>query len=94
MARDVDQRPPFYLAIPVDDLDRAREFYCGLLGCATGRDDERWLDLDFLGHQVTLHLADGGTSASLSFLPMRGIVFPIKADIAAPAGRPKPRAAP
>lgn len=57
MARNVDQRPPFHLAIPVDDLDRAREFYCGLLGCATGRDDERWLDLDFFGHQVTLHLA-------------------------------------
>lgn len=50
---------PFHLAVPVDDLERARGFYGELLGCATGREDERWLDLDFFGHQVTLHLAQG-----------------------------------
>lgn len=49
---------PFHLAIPVDDLDAARHFYCGLLGCGTGRSAARWLDLDFFGHQVTLHVVD------------------------------------
>jgi len=49
---------PFHLAVPVDDLGRARDFYVELLGCATGHEDERWLDLDFFGHQVTLHLAE------------------------------------
>ena len=49
---------PFHLALPVHDLDVAREFYCGMLGMATGRTDERWIDLDFFGHQVTLHLVD------------------------------------
>lgn len=49
---------PFHLAIPVDDLEAARQFYCGLLGCGTGRSASRWLDLDFFGHQVTLHLVD------------------------------------
>ncbi len=49
---------PFHLALPVADLEASREFYCGLLGCDTGREDERWLDLNFLGHQVTLHLVD------------------------------------
>lgn len=47
---------PFHLALPVHDLDVARDFYCGTLGMGTGRTDERWVDLDFLGHQVTLHL--------------------------------------
>lgn len=49
---------PFHLAIPVDDLDAAESFYCGLLGCGTGRTAARWIDLDFFGHQVTLHLVN------------------------------------
>lgn len=49
---------PFHLALPVHDLDAARKFYCGLLGCVTGRTDARWIDLDFFGHQVTLHLVE------------------------------------
>ena len=49
---------PFHLAIPVTDLDAAREFYCELLGFDTGRTASRWIDLDFYGHQVTLHLVD------------------------------------
>lgn len=47
---------PFHLAIPVVDLDAAESFYCGLFGCGTGRKASRWADLDFFGHQVTLHL--------------------------------------
>jgi len=52
------QLDPFHLALPVDDLEAARAFYCGTLGCATGRTASRWIDLDFFGHQVTLHLVD------------------------------------
>lgn len=50
---------PFHLAIPVDDLESAEKFYCGVLGCGTGRTAARWIDLDFFGHQVTLHLVEG-----------------------------------
>jgi hypothetical protein len=50
---------PFHLAIPVTDLDKAEAFYCGLLGCEKGRAASRWIDLNFYGHQVTLHLIDG-----------------------------------
>lgn len=49
---------PFHLAIPVNDLAAAEGFYCGTLGCATGRTAERWIDLDFFGHQVSLHLVE------------------------------------
>ena len=49
---------PFHLALPVDDLDAASDFYVGLLGCGTGRTASRWIDLNFFGHQVTLHLVD------------------------------------
>lgn len=49
---------PFHLAICVDDLDRARQFYGGLLGCPEGRSSERWIDFDLLGHQLVVHLAE------------------------------------
>lgn len=49
---------PFHLALPVTDLEAAESFYCGQLGCGIGRTDSRWIDLNFFGHQVTLHLVD------------------------------------
>jgi extradiol dioxygenase family protein len=48
--------PPFHLAFPVHDLEAARAFYGGLLGCAEGRSAEDWVDFDFFGHQIVAHL--------------------------------------
>lgn len=47
---------PFHLAIHVTDLDAARAFYGGVLGCAEGRSTQTWVDFDFFGHQLSLHL--------------------------------------
>ncbi|MCA9613236.1 MAG: VOC family protein [Sandaracinus sp.] len=49
---------PFHLAFPVVDLDRTRRFYVERLGCRVGREDARWIDFDFFGHQITAHLVD------------------------------------
>ena len=49
--------PRFHLAIPVTDLEAARTFYAGLLGCGVGRESDTWIDFDFFGHQVTAHLS-------------------------------------
>ena len=68
---------PFHLAVPVDDLATAEEFYCGVLGCGTGRTAERWIDLNFFGHQVSLHLVDdhdGGSDTN----PVDGDKVPAK----------------
>jgi len=46
----------FHLAYHVRDLDEARAFYGGLLGCPEGRWTETWVDFDFFGHQISLHL--------------------------------------
>ena len=53
---------PFHLAFPVDDLEEARRFYGGLLGCPEGRSSPDWIDFDFYGHQIVAHLspAEGG----------------------------------
>lgn len=48
----------FHLAAPIKDIETTRAFYGGLLGCPQGREDERWIDYDFFGHQVSFHLAD------------------------------------
>jgi hypothetical protein len=68
---------PFHLALPVDDLDRARDFYCGLMGLGTGRTADRWIDLDFFGHQVTLHLVDSDGDA-VATNPVDGDAVPAR----------------
>lgn len=50
---------PFHLAIPVDDLSAARQFYGELLQCKEGRSAPRWVDFDFFGHQISVHLMEG-----------------------------------
>ncbi|MEM9452114.1 MAG: VOC family protein [Cyanobacteria bacterium P01_E01_bin.6] len=48
----------FHLAYNVTDLDIARQFYGQVLGCREGRSAETWVDFDFFGHQISLHLGD------------------------------------
>ncbi|MFT4266288.1 MAG: VOC family protein [Xenophilus sp.] len=48
----------FHLAYNVRDLDQARHFYGGVLGCAEGRSTGTWVDFDFFGHQISLHLGE------------------------------------
>ena len=52
----------FHLAFPVHDLDAARAFYTGVLGCTEGRSDAAWVDFDFFGHQLVAHLAPTGAA--------------------------------
>jgi len=47
--------PPFHLAVPVDDLEAARRFYGGVMGCAEGRSSDTWIDFNFFGHQLVAH---------------------------------------
>lgn len=49
-------RSLFHLAIHVGNLDEARRFYGGVLGCAEGRSTDTWVDFNFFGHQLSLHL--------------------------------------
>jgi len=51
-------RSLFHLAFHVRDLNEARHFYGGLLGCREGRSTTTWVDVDFYGHQLSLHLGE------------------------------------
>lgn len=48
----------FHLAYHVHCLDSARQFYGSLLGCKEGRSTDTWVDYDFFGHQISLHLGE------------------------------------
>ena len=48
----------FHLAIPVHSLEQSKHFYQEILGCSLGRTAPRWIDVNFWGHQVSLHLVD------------------------------------
>jgi extradiol dioxygenase family protein len=47
---------PFHLAIPVNDLSEARSFYTDLLAFEEGRSSDHWVDYNFFGHQLVIHL--------------------------------------
>ena len=46
---------PFHVALQVRDIDEARRFYGGVLGCPEGRSDTAWIDFDLFGHQFVVH---------------------------------------
>ncbi|MEC7254394.1 MAG: VOC family protein [Candidatus Thermoplasmatota archaeon] len=46
---------PFHLAFPVDDLNKAKEFYVNVLGCSTGREKKESCVFNFFGHQIVAH---------------------------------------
>ena len=48
----------FHLAFTVSDLDSARQFYGILLGCEEGRSTDTWVDFNFFGHQLSLHVGE------------------------------------
>lgn len=47
---------PFHLAFSISDIESTREFYGTVLGCKEGRSTEHWIDFDFWGNQLSLHL--------------------------------------
>jgi hypothetical protein len=51
--------PRFHLAMPVDDLEAAEQFYGTAMGCAQGRSADTWIDWNLRGHQLVTHLAPG-----------------------------------
>ena len=51
-----EQLRPFHLAIPVNNLSIAKKWYGKVLGCTTGRLTTKWIDFNFYGHQLVVHL--------------------------------------
>lgn len=74
----------FHLAYHVTDLDAARRFYGTVLGCREGRSTSSWVDFDFFGHQISLHLGTpfvtsntGKVGDHLVPMPHLGVILPL-----------------
>lgn len=72
----------FHLAIHVRDLQLSRQFYGDLLGCQEGRSTETWVDFNFFGHQLSLHLGEpfavthtGKVGAHIVPMPHLGVIL-------------------
>jgi len=68
--------PRFHLALPVTDLEQTRVFYQQVLGCSPGREAARWVDLDFFGHQLVLHLVEPQDHPAAATNPVDGHAVP------------------
>ena len=69
--------PPFHLAIPVDNLEKAREFYRDTLGCKEGRSSDHWVDFNFFGHQLVIHFKAASEGRNTGSNPVDGKEVPI-----------------
>ena len=68
--------PPFHLAIPVHNLKDAKHFYGDLLNCSEGRSSERWIDYNFFGHQLVVHLDSSNMKKSFNLVDGESVPIP------------------
>ena len=74
----------FHYAYHVTDLDETRNFYTQVLGCIEGRSTETWVDFDFHGHQLSLHLGEPSPTTNTGLvgdhrvpMPHFGLILPL-----------------
>ena len=66
---------PFHLAIPVNDLVKATDFYENTLECQRGRASDSWIDFNLFGHQLVCHLVKKTNRANAN--PVDGDEVPV-----------------
>ena len=66
---------PFHLAIPVNDLAKAADFYENILGCDRGRESDSWIDFNLFGHQLVCHYVQESNIKNIN--PVDGDKVPV-----------------
>jgi extradiol dioxygenase family protein len=46
---------PFHLAFSVKNIGKTKHFYVDVLGCTVTKSTEHWLNINFFGHQLSIH---------------------------------------
>ena len=67
----------FHLALPVHDLDVAKNFYGNVLGCEEGRSSQKWQDYSLHGHQIVCHWVGNDYRCQDYFNPVDGDEVPV-----------------
>lgn len=70
-----DKIPPFHLAIPVRRLEVCRKFYKEVIQCHEGRSSDHWVDFNFYGHQLVIHVSPNSEKAHYN--PVDGAQVPV-----------------
>ncbi|MFD2204399.1 VOC family protein [Kiloniella antarctica] len=75
----------FHFAYNVRDLTASRNFYGKILGCKEGRSTSTWVDYDFFGHEISLHIGEpfkteitGQVGGNLVPMPHLGVILDYK----------------
>ncbi len=68
---------PFHLAIPVDNLEKARAFYRDILQLEEGRSSDHWVDFNFFGHQLVIHYKEKSQSDTTVHNEVDGKAVPV-----------------
>lgn len=66
----------FHLAYSIKDIASTRQFYGELLGCEEGRSTETWVDFDFWGNQLSLHVGSYVESQTESQVAGKSVPMP------------------
>lgn len=70
----------FHLAIPINDIAKAKSFYTSL-GCEIGRENPHAIILNFYGHQVVCHMTKDDLAPQKGIYPRHfGLVFHEESD--------------
>jgi extradiol dioxygenase family protein len=67
---------PFHLAIPVKEITTTRAFYRDTLGLKEGRSSDHWVDFDFFGHQLVIHISDNTPGDSANAVDGKSVPVP------------------
>ena len=73
----MNKAPLFHLAIPVNDLAKARHFYTHVLQLEEGRSDKNWVDYNFFGHQLVIHYKASENEEVPATNPVDGKAVPV-----------------
>eukprot|EP00392_Amoebophrya_sp_AT5.2_P004616 g4624.t1 len=74
---DAPKLRPFHLAVPVHDLQAAKEFYGGVLNLPEGRTSSKWQDYNLFGNQLVVHWVGESYRGADYFNPVDGDEVPV-----------------
>lgn len=77
----MNKTPIFHLAIPINNVEKAKQFYQESLGCEVGRENRNAIILNFYGHQVVAHVTQENLTPAKSIYPRHfGLIFTDESD--------------
>ena len=72
----MNQLSPFHLALPVEDIKVAIDFYHHKLGFPLGRQSDNWVDLNLYGHQLVFHRSAHAPKLHYNEVDSHGVPVP------------------